>query len=309
MTVVSIIALLMAILIPALSHARVEARRGATRSTLAAIESGLETFHADFDGYPDSSRRRDSVSFGAPSEPDTYLSGAHWLARAMIGIEGMGLDYGARSLTGSPRTYEYPPEFTSSGVYKDMRKPYIEEINWMRDTQIIGMGGPQTGRIVLLDTFDWPILYYRANPRAKAPFCVDGEGTSPPDGTGGDFSGTYTLMDNAEFAGWAQASTTAMQTGWIARDDGQVHGLAEFGYMRDGGQDILQRSATDPRVSGGNPDPNRRGLTFAGYLADDAVTESTAGQRIKPVKDSSFVLISAGPDSLFGTDDDVTNFK
>jgi hypothetical protein len=32
------------------------------------------------------------------------------------------------------------------------------------------------------------------------------------------------------------------------------------------------------------------------------------GNTIKPVKESTFLLISAGPDGIYGNSDDITNF-
>ena len=49
------------------------------------------------------------------------------------------------------------------------------------------------------------------------------------------------------------------------------------------------------------------GKTFADYLHSH--TAGQTGGVLKPVNPDKFILISAGNDGLFGTEDDVTNFK
>ena len=44
--------------------------------------------------------------------------------------------------------------------------------------------------------------------------------------------------------------------------------------------------------------------SFERYIWDDTVSG-----RLTPVKPDTFILISAGPDRLYGTGDDVTNFN
>ena len=91
LTVIGIIALLIAILLPALGRVRWHAKATQTAGLLNAIEKGLEAFAADMGGYPDSRFRKDPIEW--PDLPNTReLSGAHWLARAMVGHDLGGVD-------------------------------------------------------------------------------------------------------------------------------------------------------------------------------------------------------------------------
>jgi type II secretory pathway pseudopilin PulG len=315
LTVVGIIALLIGILLPALSNARTEAKRGTTKAMVGSLERGLEMFHGDFDAYPDSTYRRTNgdhrldpiVKWMARPDPndtpeDTpvekrWLSGAHWLARAMIGHDGLGLDYSARTLEDTTAYNEQVFNTDASGgrpALGDLRKrrqPYYEaKGNFAGDhlaklTTSVG-AGPQTRRIVLLDSFGFPIIYYRANPRAQEPFALDAlVGTTPP-GKAGDPAGVYTHEDNVAITG------VSTDKGWAF--NGQPHGLGDFGWD---GTTLTAKASTN----------DRKGYSFVGFLHNTAIQQQSG--TIKPVKETSYLLISAGPDGVYGTTDDVTNFK
>ena len=52
LTVIAIIALLIGLLVPAVSAARNHAKKVATKSLHSALGKGCEMFHTDFDRYP-----------------------------------------------------------------------------------------------------------------------------------------------------------------------------------------------------------------------------------------------------------------
>ncbi len=317
LTVVGIIALLVAIILPALGSARNEAKRATTKGSLHALQAGVEMFHGDFDQYPDSKsayisgssavERYDPLQYNGDSGK-VQLSGAHWLARALIGYDGNGLDYGGRGLEVGPGgVYDVTTAnnvFTGTGQYAQRRKRYTEKPMWLsdKDPALVADGSPATKRAVFVDSFDFPILYYRANTRAKHPFSVDGLNTSAsprdPNGNDGDDLGIYNLADNAQITGDSSAPAAARK-GWLFAPNAGWHGMGQFGYDGTPNPPTVEYKATDA---------NRRGFTFAGEIHDPNRYKQQ-NPVVKPLRETSFILISAGPDGIFGTTDDVTNFK
>jgi len=317
LAVVGIIALLISILIPSLTTARTEANRGASKAFLGSIERGLDTFHIDFGNYPESRLRPDPIKQNLPGDwgSNHELSGAHWLARAIAGHDGTGVDFGGRTMgDGDRESFDYkqfvkdPTNTNENGPYWQRRGLYVDVTTREvfasdrdeRFNQTTGGGNepPQTGRIVLMDTFSFPILYYKANPRAQHPFSVDGRGNTLPNGSAkNDALGVYNHEDNVRITGFGTFPDNLGTAGWdfASLGAGKFHGLAVLGKV------------TDAEALHGNTKNPYRGQTFGGYLHLESAHD--AGGVVKPVKQDSYVLISAGPDGVYGTIDDVSNIR
>jgi len=202
LTVVAIISLLIGILLPSLSRARDQAKRLRTAALLSAIDKGLEMFQTDFGHYPDSMFREDPIDWaGYPGDEQPrnkeFLSGAHWLSRAMAGHDMNGMDAAGSIMMdvdqcgddGQPACPSY------DGLKAADRKGlYMEGEIFARDDDVIRfpggkLGGSGTGRTLIVeDSFASPVLYYRANTRARKPFCIKGK-------TPGDPLGVYRQED------------------------------------------------------------------------------------------------------------------
>ena len=91
LTVVAIISLLMGIMLPSLTRARNQAKSAKVAGMLNGIDKALEMFNNDFGQYPNSKQREDPISDFAGTGKNT-LSGAHWLARALVGYDYRGVD-------------------------------------------------------------------------------------------------------------------------------------------------------------------------------------------------------------------------
>ena len=85
--------MLVGILTPGLQSVVRQARNLKQKSILKAMETGLELYAKDFDGYPDSFVLGDSGA--AP-----YICGAHRMAEALVGRDGRGFE---------PRSKWYAP--------------------------------------------------------------------------------------------------------------------------------------------------------------------------------------------------------
>ena len=291
LTVVSIIALLISILLPSLANARRQARNVTISKMFNSIETGMEQFHLDFNEYPDSTRREDPIDYnlavgnGGLGLPNgDVLSGAHWLARAMRGYDTQGMDAGGASLRGAPASV------SETALRPTERKtPYMEGNIYASDADanVFRAGGSFaiTERAVVKDIFGGPILYYRANPRAQLPMSNSVSG-----------GGIYNFVDNVDITG----SLGASLQGWMFKEPSTMtpaHTLGVFGS-------ILPGSVNDPPSAFGHPG---KGKTFTAFLHDHA--KLTLGNVVKPVLADKFVLISSGEDGTFGTDDDIANYE
>ncbi len=313
LTVIGIISLLISILLPSLSRARDQARKLRVQAQVSAIEKGLEMFQNDFKSYPDSGYGPDkikwSVTWSNPQQPQPpngeYMTGAHWLARALTGHDFLGVDNKGVMLqrlnTTSPDFVDldaFRSDTTPPGVYSDRKGTYIDAPVFARDDdqtkfQNVSTGIYQpNGRLLVIDGYNFPILYYRANPRARAPF-------QEADSV---VNGVFNQGDNAMITGgkYKQGSTVTPQDSWDFAGTGFQHGIGWFGNA--GGVTVQNIHETPP-----NANPPYKGRGFADYVHDENPHES--GNILKAQLSETFLLISAGKDGIYGTDDDVTNVK
>jgi len=288
LVVVGIIALLISILIPALSRPREQAQKVKVASLLSSIEKGLEMFRNDFGYYPDSSRRVDAISDLAPA--GKTLSGAHWLARAMVGHDLKGVDVRAAML-GMPDSVDQATLNTAG-----RKSLYVDGEIFARDDNTEIFLGTNSSvapaqRIVIYEpSFRSPVLYYRARPMAPVPFTSCSSPTC---------TAIYSIVDNQDITGNEGTGTQ----GWdfsgqaVSRVPAGINSLHRLG--------IPGVTSTTPMDLA--PDPNKLG-SFARSLYSESAYKAV-GPPLKPMRADSFVLITAGPDGILGTTDDVTNFK
>jgi len=332
LTVIAIIILLIGILIPALSAARTQAKQASTTGLLRSLDAGCEMFHGDFQHYPQS---RGPNPF--ERNPAVLLMGAQWLALQLTGADGRGFVEptvkndadGDGQITNVDWLdwYALPGNQINPDRQYQRLGPYAEVdakslrcvVSYLEDYGDIQPPAPPNGLLegsaeaggsvwnntripFFVDSFGDPVLYYRANSKVEAPFTTD----TPTDS---DFVvGRYDQADNAYFTGSAGDNgrwNTAFTEGWDLAgagsthgppgDDNYAHAIGAFGY-----------SASNPLDW---PDPE----TFAAFVCDENIYESTqredVGGRLWPYRPGSFLLISAGSDAVYGTGDDVTNFR
>lgn len=324
LVVIGIIGILIAVLIPAVQKARISAQVASTKAMLAQMDTGVETFKADekIGGeYPPSARgfwvsphnQRDE------SSPQNRVGGATFLLWALVGadllgspgfrdINGSGIlfdDTDAQDVDCSDQTRTDPDLYdicTNTGMENQPAvrrvEPYVD-VSKMKFAERIT--GPNDERVefqlpefpnqtanrplqgnVFLDTFDQPILYYRAN-IGQPRHVVDSE-----ENAGGRFDGTYNLNDNANVTGSAQGpGVVGMDLG-----AGTTHPIGTIDA------DFRGNSPATRRV-----DPVQDRGSFAYRMWNPDVARLNRAYR-----EESFVLLSAGPDGLFGTADDIGNF-
>lgn len=150
LTVMSVIIILIGLLVPGLNALRAYARTVAQRKQFHAIGVALETFSAEWDGYPRSN---------TGTEP--RHSGAVQLARALVGrdLRGYSIIHDYNNVDLSSRRLYLPPANANAHKLKDLYE---------------GLDALDVGWPVLCDVYPYamdtgigmPVLYYRANTSA-----------------------------------------------------------------------------------------------------------------------------------------------
>jgi len=210
MTVIAIIMLLIGILIPALSSARIQAKKSSTAGLIKSLESGCEMFQGDFKQYPQSRGLN-------PFEGDSsiLLMGAQWLGLQLFGPDMRGIvnwkdvrndSDGDQDIDQDDwhnwYDIETAGEYTRMGPYASVDASAVQSLitypnvrsditDWPPELEAGDLDGWNNGRIpFFIDGFSNPVLYYRANPKVNAPFTT---GTPGP----GFVVGRYDQTDNA----------------------------------------------------------------------------------------------------------------
>lgn len=321
MTVIAIIVLLIGVLIPALSSARTSARKATTAGMIKAIDSGCELFRNDFKQYP---RSRGTNPFEHDNS-QILLMGFQWLGLQLVGPDSRGLvDWrnlgndtnGDKVVDGEDwlEWYAINPQqdhktYDRLGPYANVDGDAVQSIRTFKNVRTNHTDPPaqliegntewKNDKIpFFVDSFANPVLYYRANPQTDQPFTTG-------DRNGTLIVGQYDQTDNFAVTGtsgtdgyYADLITSAIE-GWDIAGSGYAgnfaHDLGEFGY--------------DPAQPTTFPQPK----TFAYFFLDGKIFDSTKDSndkgRLWPYRPDTFILISAGPDGVYGNSDDITNFQ
>jgi prepilin-type N-terminal cleavage/methylation domain-containing protein len=297
LTVMAVIAMLLGILVPALNLVRRLAKDTNQRAQLHGIDVGLETFSNDNDGYYPDSRALDSGEITV---------GAQRLAEALVGRDLLGFDpnttwdaYADRGEKGiyasrkTPKTSSQPQVNASlshrQGPYLDVTKTEAFQVSQLY-TGTIGAGdifdGNQPGAPapVLTDTYrvkrivmsgktvmaGTPILYYKANAMSLTfPDVTDSNTISDVN----DCGDIYCSHDNQALIDLYQ-----MMKPQVA-DQANMH-LFDSEYPGNGGI----------------------------WNFYNAITNKQILSQPRPYNATTYILMSAGYDGVFGTRDDIYNF-
>ena len=282
LTVVGIIAILVAVLVPTLSMVRRIAKETQQKAQLTAIDLALIAFRGDHGDYPPSSWQ------GSP--PETDYSGAQMLAEALLGWDLMGFhpDSAWRSDGKDASGRDGPYDLTGTDEerednLRERRGPYVElaTANAFRLGNILvdkpglfnnygAVLEPDT--FVICDTFGvrkvpiaggrtvragTPILYYRANTSRRN-------------------------MD-AEFY------------------DERIYNAWDNDYL-------MALGSLTPDGKRGKDHPLGAGLDALYYYDYNGGIRDPKVAIPWPYRPDSYILISAGADGLYGTSDDICNF-
>ena len=285
LVVLAIVAMLIGLLMPALGQVRKYAGTVKQKAQIGSIEIALSLYKTDFGQYPPSHGYITTTA----DHNDFLYNGAQTLAEAMVGMDLLGVEPNsvfredAKDINGN---IIYPANPAAANI-ADRKGPYLDRTN---------IGVFQAGQVfktvmalyptnyMICDTFTtqstmingkrykigMPVLYFRANPSAlNTQLLRDSSGSAP------HANNIYNYFDN--------------------------YGVIATGRLpANGGKDHKFFEPTAPW-----PD----GSTFYNFISDPMIPISGATSCGRPQKPDSFILISAGPDGLYGTKDDICNFE
>ena len=286
LTVIGIMAMLVALLIPAVTAVRLTAKRVSQKAQFASIEISLTAFKTDYGDYPPSNWWDPAPGLAGPRN----YCGAQKLAEALVGWDLMGFqpksDFRANG-SNDAGLFVYNP---NDAVLMAQRKgPYLEpasagvfrlaDISPDKPGLFIDTVELAPDTFVLCDVFSvkritfrkpgifetttqnagTPILYYRANTSSKSLI---------PSGSPANYQDQiYNPRDNFPIINLGRLADWNKSTAARRR-----HILEDFNF-------------------------------FYEYIRDPKITA-----RPWPYRPDSYILISAGPDGEYGTGDDICNF-
>lgn len=318
LVVIAIIVLLIGLLVPALNRVRTNAKSAATQATISTIDAGLATFKADNEiggVYPPS--RSDGLGqpytnaaaweiespFATSSvtlnDTTDGVSGASLLLMALAGADLQGtpgfVDLNGNGYwsddTSAATNDAYELNNTTKVPIQPRFGPYvdIEKISITPKKPGTSVTDPEfvikTAKLpsstklklpMFLDTFGFPIAYWRAD-RSATTITYNIAGGTP---------GIYAFEDNRFLTGEMDSGQPGLDLG-----AGTEHGIVK---------DAPTPLPTDPSLFNLPQDRD----TFAWYIHDPNVTVN-----LLPKNRDSYLIVSPGPDALYGTADDVTNFQ
>ena len=285
LTTIAIIAILLGFLIPALNMVQKSAMTAKQKAQFHGIEIAMETFSTDIGDYPPSAW--DTTRYG-------FYSASQRLAEAMVGQDGFGFHpdselYASGQDSMGNDLYAPAVDLTdpaNSGNLSARKGPYLEleNANAVKLSNLYGSANLNS----LVDTFiladmykitknaatgkltGSPILYYRAD-RSK----ILHDATD------------YVTMNNSTYNAYDSTGTfTAKAIAYLKPLSTKTgyHPLCPLSGA--GGESLFYEQTLNPNFPG------------------DPITHIGA----RPYRSESFILQSAGPDSLYGTADDVFNF-
>ena len=303
LVVVSIIAILVGILIPSLRMVQNTAKAVKQQAQFTAIDLGLAAFRSDYGDYPPSNWWNPAVP-----GPQNYC-GSQKLAEALLGWDLMGFhpDSAWRAdgldASGGPTTYDplntYAPAVRQENL-KKRRDRYVEmevanvfrlgeSAPGLRDGLFVSTAGTWGGQPLAANTHVLCDVY--EVPERKIAL-ADGRSVVP---------GTPILYYRAN-----PSSKTIDSTGTaVAEPEDRIYNvrdnvpLINLRRLSEAARPLAARQQHPLDL--GAPAP--WGIDFYDYIRDPKVTAHRW-----PYRPDSYLLISAGPDGLYGTRDDIRNF-
>jgi type II secretory pathway pseudopilin PulG len=274
LTVMSIIVILIGLLVPALNKVKRYARDVRQKAQLHSIDTAIELFNSELDGYPPS---------GATDTTGAQYCGAMKLAEAMVGLDLMGFhpDSAFRSDGKTVGSGGVLINLYDTSTLTARKGPYLqlENANAFKISDLYWENGSTIGPFnqdlyVLCDGYNrvtnksttkkigMPILYYKANTAKDEHDLIN---PNNPDNI-------YNYLDNEE--------------------------LVALGFPGQPGPD-----AGGPKHD--LSDPKR----FYRNTWNDQIYDSAKPTFARPYRADSYILISAGWDGNYGTADDICNFE
>ena len=280
LTVIGIISLLLALALPALNEARVQARVTGDKASLYSIGVAIESFANDMGYYPESSRIdldgtpcRIDLEYPGPPFYDEPDQGAHVLFEALVGLDKQGFQKG-NYYQNDDDGYPIAPN-----RYLDL----VETKRW--------------GPYLDFETIDSGLML-NAHP--------DGENFDP-DGINVNPVFVGTLDRQAPKAILYYRARASKRLLWPDSGEYAIYSIYNYNDNIDIAQDTYAGDYMYPQIAIDEDFyhfiwDDRTGV---GTKEDDMFRSSSA----RPYRKDTFILINAGRDNEYGTVDDICNFQ
>lgn len=323
LVVVAIIALLVGILLPSFTAVRVNAWKTQTVAQFNGLAGGLELYRKEqtIGGSLPPSASDNPTDFMLIANPRTTrtqdnnngqdpvrITGAHLLFQAMVGADQLGTPgFRDRNRNGTwwDDTHDTPTGGANpGGLYAIVAATGKEEVNRFGGAGYVddkmtaaaqslteldpeGLGDVADAAVdepMFIDAFGMPILYYRAN-RSLYRMTTNVTNAQEP--------GIYRQQDNAIITGTTEGTQ---------QFEGFDFGPGEFNGNYHAIKVALSPGPTDLEEDVCD-DKQDYVDSFARFICDHSISA-----RPTPVRKDSYLLISAGHDNRYGTEDDITNW-
>jgi prepilin-type N-terminal cleavage/methylation domain-containing protein len=285
LTAVSIIAILIAVLMPSLAMIRKMAKETKQKAQITTIGMALTAFKNDQGDYPPSDRNI------LPAPVPVY-GGAQKLAEALLGRDLLGFHPESDWDVTNDKFYPNPTDQTALKASLEKRRGLYLELGTAGAFKMKQLFEGKYGQFdpdsfVLCDTYGvrqlklangtsfkagTPILYYKANTSSKNMDDMDLR------------KRIYNANDNQQL----------MELGILTKSGVDDSGTIKHPLGENGTDNFYKRQY--PYDTG-----------KMGYGIIDPKIEDATGLQW-PYRPDSYILISAGADGLYGTKDDITNY-
>lgn len=248
LTVISIIVILIGLLVPALNMVKRYAKKVSQKNQFHAIKIGLETYNAEWDGYP-------------PSRENGDFCGAMKLCEALVGLDRRGFKPGSK--------FEWTLDWAMYNADVDLsdRRPYLT---------------PDNSNAYALGNVNGPANTGPYDPKVPV-IC--------------DMYPRVTNQDTGRLIGmpvlYFKADTTKTLNDYTKPEESIINYMDNMGLFG-------LKVAWDPGLT--------HVITPAIFYEQILNKNLPSTVPVRPYNADSYILMSAGFDGLYGTDDDVFNF-
>jgi prepilin-type N-terminal cleavage/methylation domain-containing protein len=307
LVVMAIIALLAGLLVPVVSRVRIRAQTADTQQMLSSLQGAIERYRNDFRTYPGPLTNDQIRKTGGAGLKDT--SGSNFAEDEKITMSEnlvLGL-LGGLKLDGT--NWVYDPALVGQGLRSlNPRQPkvypaYLEKMNLSQGRYSDSGGSADDSSIPeFLDRYSdgLPILYLRAKAGASTTGTMDDDNpvvTNDLANTNGR-KGQYDLSQVIGYTGSLIGVSKDLEKGEYKPSSGYItpwgHGLQTV---------LAGGNITNTTLETHYP------YDLFPYLLNPSLSNLSAVPPVLvPRQKDSYILISAGPDRVYGTKDDITNF-
>lgn len=308
LTVMGVIAVLIGLLVPALSLVKDNAKKLQQRAQFHGIDVGLEMFKTEFGSYPRSNDNSVNTA-SSPEHPidNTPYCGANKLAEAMVGMDMLG--------------FHPSSDFRSDGINTVIDKngipitPYVYDTTrpngdpWQSGTENIQARKGPFIDLEYANAFPMGEVYYSTAALTSEGFAINATNGQFPlvlcdvyakkrSGIGGKKTGTPIMYFRARTSFTTQEQDAALDIQGIGIENDIYYLPDNLNLLNIGNPDDGVAFTMMNGISG----------TPAELFQDMIINEQIQTVR-RPYRADTYILISAGKDGDFGTADDVFNFE